>query len=81
MKKQYEQHCNAAMLEMMGVPVMKKLSQKHLMVLEKWLKSKDRVEVDYPDNAQQIADLIVKNHASSKYVDTLVDSEHYNIFR
>jgi uncharacterized protein (TIGR00661 family) len=81
MKKQYEQYCNAAMLKSMGVPVMKKLNSENTSVLNEWLQTDNRVEVDYKDNAQEIADLIVKNHAASKHVNTTHESQHYSIFQ
>jgi uncharacterized protein (TIGR00661 family) len=81
MKKQYEQYCNAAMLKSMGVPVMKKLNSENTSVLKEWLQTDNRVEVDYKDNAQEIADLIVKNHATSKHVNTTHESQHYSIFQ
>lgn len=62
MKKQYEQHCNAAMLKEMGVPVLKKLSKKQLEPLTDWVNSTAIVEVNYPDNAKQLVDLIVDTH-------------------
>jgi len=81
MKKQYEQHCNAAMLETMGVPVINKLSKSNLPLLADWIKKNNRIAVNYPDNAQQIADLIVKNHASAQFVDTGFESAHYSLFQ
>lgn len=58
MKGQYEQHCNAAALQEMGVPVIKSLKKKHYAVIEKWLKSDSRIEVDYPDITERIIDQI-----------------------
>ncbi len=81
MKKQYEQYCNAAMLKSMGVHVMKKLSKNNLPVIEDWLASTNTVDVNYPDNAQQIADTIVKQHATSTFISTDFESENYSIFQ
>ena len=81
MKKQYEQYCNAAMLKSMGVPIMKKMNAEYSSVLKEWIQSELRVKVNYKDNAQEIADLIVKNHATSKYVNTNHESQHYSIFQ
>ena len=49
MKSQYEQHCNAAGLKEMGVPVLKKLSIKQHDKIAGWLDSDERVTVNYPD--------------------------------
>lgn len=53
MKKQYEQHYNAAALRELGVPVMKKLKKKHLHIIEEWLETNDVVEVDFSDVAEE----------------------------
>lgn len=55
MKGQYEQQCNAAALEEMGVPVIKSLKKKHLAKLKHWLDSETIIPVNYPD----ITDMIV----------------------
>jgi uncharacterized protein (TIGR00661 family) len=51
MKRQYEQHYNAAALKQMGVPVLKKVKKKHFEKIEAWLDSDDRITVDYNDIA------------------------------
>ena len=81
MKKQYEQYCNAAMLKSLGVQVMKKLSSNNLPVIEEWLAKNNRIKVNYSDNAQIIADKIVKLHASSKFISTEYETEKYSIFQ
>ena len=61
MKTQYEQQCNAAALEDMGVPVIKFLQKKYFSVIDTWLHSNDRVNVNYPDMTDQVIDdLFVK---------------------
>lgn len=62
MKKQYEQHCNAAMLEEMGVTVLKKFSKKMIEPIVEWVNNSTVVEVDYKDNVKEIIDTIIKNH-------------------
>lgn len=49
MKGQYEQQCNAAALELMGVPVIKKLKKKQFEKISQWLGSDTKVKVNYPD--------------------------------
>ncbi|MFY7672459.1 glycosyltransferase family protein [Tenacibaculum sp. MEBiC06402] len=58
MKNQYEQQCNALALKEMGVPVLKKLNKKQLPKIEKWIKSDEIVEVNYPDVTEDILDAI-----------------------
>jgi len=53
MKSQYEQHCNAAALKEMGVPVIKKLSVKQKDKIAHWLAEDARVTVTYPDKTLQ----------------------------
>ena len=59
MKNQYEQHCNAAALEKMGVPKIKSLKRKHLPKIADWIASGKTVAVDYPDVTEQIIDRII----------------------
>ncbi|MEI6137823.1 MAG: glycosyltransferase family protein [Mariniphaga sp.] len=58
MKGQYEQKCNAAALELMGVPVIKSLKEKHFGKIGQWLESDQKVEVDYPDQTQKIIGML-----------------------
>jgi uncharacterized protein (TIGR00661 family) len=59
MKTQYEQHCNAAVLQSMGVAVVKSVKEKHYDKVLHWLNSDARVQVKYTDNAQQIVEKII----------------------
>ncbi|MEI7422265.1 MAG: glycosyltransferase family protein [Prolixibacteraceae bacterium] len=54
MKGQFEQQCNAAALEEMGVPVIKVLNEGQYEKISGWLNSTDRVEVNYPDQTRSI---------------------------
>ena len=69
------------MLKPMGVTVMKKLNGNHLDKIADWIKSKKTVHVDYPDNAKEIIDLIVKNHLNGDVLDTNHESTNYNFFQ
>lgn len=62
MKTQYEQHCNAAVLESMGVPVMKSLKKKHAGIIGNWLNDGRPVDVDYPDLSEEIIDRILNDY-------------------
>jgi uncharacterized protein (TIGR00661 family) len=66
MKGQYEQHCNAAALNQLGVPSIKSLKKKHLHHVEDWVINGKTVEVDYKDNTNEIIDLILKDFQASK---------------
>lgn len=67
MKTQYEQHCNAAVLQSMGVTVMKSLKKKHTEVLEKWFHSANNVEVNYPDETEELLDKIIQRHTGQDF--------------
>ena len=81
MKKQIEQYYNAEMLKSMGVPVIKKLKIDALPALRKWIADDNIIEVDYPDNAEEIVNLIVNNHSGSKKINTQFESDNYNLFQ
>ena len=49
MKGQYEQQCNAFALQEMGVPVIHQLNDSQYDIIENWLNSEEKVEVNYPD--------------------------------
>jgi uncharacterized protein (TIGR00661 family) len=65
MKNQYEQHCNSTALASLGVPSVKSLKGKHLHHIEEWILDGKAVEVDYPDNTEQLIDLILDNHCKT----------------
>ncbi len=66
MKNQYEQYCNAAALEAMGVPVLKNLKSKHLPAIENWIKNGTAIHVNFPDVTESIIDRIVEDHVALK---------------
>ncbi|MEM9673822.1 MAG: glycosyltransferase family protein [Cyclobacteriaceae bacterium] len=59
MKNQYEQHCNAAALEALGVPVLSNFKKKQISKLEQWLEKDEVVEVNYPDITEEVIDLVL----------------------
>lgn len=62
MKSQYEQQCNAAALEAMGVPVIKSLKPKHHSKIKDWINYGKVISVNYPDMTEQIIQQIISNH-------------------
>ncbi|NIJ44991.1 uncharacterized protein (TIGR00661 family) [Wenyingzhuangia heitensis] len=59
MKNQYEQQCNAAALENLGVPVVKKLKNKHIQIVHEWIAEDQYIPVNYPNETEDIIDLII----------------------
>lgn len=51
MKAQYEQHCNAASLKKLGVPVLKKIKKKSIKKIERWLDEGEPLNISFPDIA------------------------------
>lgn len=67
MKNQYEQYCNAAALEAMGVPILKNLKKKQFPVIENWLQNGRAISVNFPDITEDIIDLIIEKHAFNTF--------------
>lgn len=59
MKSQYEQHCNAAALKQLDVPILKKVKKSSLKKIEKWLDSKKKPGVQFPDITQEAVQKLI----------------------
>jgi uncharacterized protein (TIGR00661 family) len=66
MLAQYEQHCNAAGLIKMGVPVINMLSEKYYEQIRTWISAGKPVDVNYPDQTTAIIRKIIHEHAPAK---------------
>ena len=62
MARQYEQLCNAAALEKMGVKVIRSLHKKYLQVIREWVNSDERIKVSYPDVTESLVACILDQH-------------------
>jgi uncharacterized protein (TIGR00661 family) len=51
MKSQYEQHCNAAALKKLGVPVLKKIKKKSVKKIAQWIEESKPLNISFPDIA------------------------------
>jgi uncharacterized protein (TIGR00661 family) len=60
MKSQYEQHCNAAALKKLGVPVLKKVKKKSLKKIEAWLDEKNKLDISFPDIAGKAVEKLIE---------------------
>ncbi len=65
MKSQYEQHCNAAALATLGIPVLKNLKKKQIPAIEDWIQQGQGLEISYPDITEEIIDLVLERHGAS----------------
>lgn len=63
MQQQYEQHCNAAALETLGVPVIKYLGKKYYDRIQWWLMAGEVIPVNYPNQTAAIIEQLIKTHA------------------
>lgn len=63
MKHQYEQHCNAAALKKMGVPVLKKLKSKNLKKLKRWMDEATPLNISFPDITSGAVERLMKRVA------------------
>ena len=62
MKTQFEQKCNAAALNEMGVLVLKKLSMKYVSTIKNWVKNNQAIAVNYQDMTADIINMIFDKH-------------------
>lgn len=62
MKGQYEQQCNAAALNKMGITVIKSLKLKHLEKIKNWINISRTLSVEYPDITEKIIDTLLYDH-------------------
>jgi uncharacterized protein (TIGR00661 family) len=62
MKSQYEQHCNAAALKKLGVPVLKKVKKKSLKKINKWIEGSKPLSIDFPDIAGKAVERLMEKY-------------------
>ncbi|MFD2874553.1 glycosyltransferase family protein [Mucilaginibacter ximonensis] len=63
MSGQYEQQCNALAASRMGVPVVQHIDAGFVRRVNTWIKSEDRVWVDFPDETAEVVHNMVKRYA------------------
>jgi uncharacterized protein (TIGR00661 family) len=61
MKGQYEQQCNAAALDKMGVPVIKNLKTKRINQIQEWVSADQSIPVHYPNITEAMIDDLINN--------------------
>lgn len=81
MKNQYEQYCNAAALQDMGVPVIKSLKLKRIEKIKKWIEDPSKVTVDWPDVSSEIVQRIFDDHnfSSDNYLQYITSEQYFSI--
>ncbi len=66
MQGQYEQHCNAAALKMLGVPVLRNLKHKQVKKIQEWLDNDATVAISFPDETEEIVETVLEQAAILK---------------
>ena len=59
MKNQYEQHCNAAALKTLGIPILKNFKKKRLPQIEAWIERGRPLEINYPDITDEVIEQVL----------------------
>lgn len=62
MKGQYEQECNAAALNKLGIKTLNSLNKNNFSQVEEWINSSFIYKADYKDNSGEIIDMIFDYH-------------------
>lgn len=75
MKNQYEQFCNAAVLESMGVTSMNNLKKKQFGKLDEWFSKGQSVSVNYPDETRELLERIISRHAGESLNNSTFEQE------
>lgn len=66
MQNQFEQQCNAAALEEMGVPVLKKLTINAVTTIQEWVSSKKIIKVDYSGSSDKVVNQLFLEYIKNK---------------
>lgn len=61
---QYEQYCNGAALEKMGIPVVMKVDQQFPGIIQQWLQSKQTANVDYSMRTASVVEQVFHTYPS-----------------
>lgn len=80
MKNQYEQQCNAAALDEMGVEVIKSFKLKHKEKIGNWIENGTTVEVDYPDCTNDIINKVLTDFVQQE-IETIISNKPIRSFK
>lgn len=64
MKSQYEQHCNAAALKKLGVPVLKKVKKRYIKKIEQWIEESKPLNISFPDVTAKAVEQLFKKYTA-----------------
>ena len=66
--RHYEQACNAAALEKLGVMVLKKVDENFEKYFKQWISEKTPIKLDLQHSTADIVDMLIKNNQTNKHV-------------
>jgi uncharacterized protein (TIGR00661 family) len=66
--KHYEQSCNAAALEQMGIMVLKRIDENFDQYFKQWISEKKAIKLDLQHSTSDIVELLIKNNQINKHV-------------
>ena len=64
MRNQYEQHCNAAALKTLGIPILKNFKKKRLSQIEDWIERGRPLEINYPDITDEVIEQVLTRQST-----------------
>src|SRR5690606_19501846 len=59
MKNQFEQTCNAAAAEQLGLPIVKQIDENLVNELRSWVNNDEKIQIEFPDETEQIVSDLV----------------------
>jgi len=66
--RHYEQACNAAALEKLGVMVLKRIDEHFDQYFKQWISEKKAIKLDLQHSTADIVELLIKNNQTNKHV-------------
>jgi uncharacterized protein (TIGR00661 family) len=66
--RHYEQACNAAALEKLGVMVLKRIDEHFEHYFKQWISEKKAIKLDLQHSTADIVDMLIKNNQTNKHV-------------
>ncbi len=66
MKNQFEQTCNAAAAEELGLPIVREIDENLVVALRKWVDSEEKIQIDFPNETEEIVNNLVSKFKRSE---------------
>jgi uncharacterized protein (TIGR00661 family) len=79
MRGQYEQQCNAAALEKLGVPILKNLKFRQVEKIKKWIENETVLSISFPDETQELVNTVLAAATSISSFNDLEKDKCYTL--